>query len=109
MNVKTVLISGVGIGGPTLAFWLRAAGFEPTLIERAPGLRAGGFVIDFWGLGYDLAERMGLANDIERAGHHMRELRIVDDRRERVAGFGTTVFREQIDGPGTAAGITGRR
>ena len=60
MNVKTVLISGVRIGGPTLAFWLRAAGFEPTLIERAPGLRAGGFVIDFWGLGYDLAERMGL-------------------------------------------------
>ena len=37
MNVKTVLISGVRIGGPTLAFWLRAAGFEPTLIERAPG------------------------------------------------------------------------
>jgi 2-polyprenyl-6-methoxyphenol hydroxylase-like FAD-dependent oxidoreductase len=60
MNVKTVLISGLGIGGPTLAFWLRAAGFEPTLIERAPGLRAGGFVIDFWGLGYDLAERREL-------------------------------------------------
>ena len=98
MNVKTVLISGVGIGGPTLAFWLRAAGFEPTLIERAPGLRAGGFVIDFWGLGYDLAERMGLANDIERAGYHMRELRIVDDRGERVAGFGTTVFRELTGG-----------
>jgi len=96
INVKTVLISGVGIGGPTLAFWLRAAGFEPTLIERAPGLRAGGFVIDFWGLGYDLAERMGLANDIERVGYHMRELRIVDERGERVAGFGTTAFRELI-------------
>ena len=27
------MISGVGIGGPTLAFWLQAAGFEPTLIE----------------------------------------------------------------------------
>lgn len=67
MNVKTVLISGVRIGGPTLAFWLRAAGFEPTLIERAPGLRAG-FVIDFWGLGYDLAVHMRPANDIERAG-----------------------------------------
>ena len=23
-------------------------------------LRAGGYVIDFWGLGYDIAERMGL-------------------------------------------------
>ena len=98
MNSKTVLIAGAGIGGPTLAFWLKTAGFEPTLIERAPALRAGGFVIDFWGLGYDLAERMGLANDIERVGYHMRELRIVDDRGKRVAGFGTKVFRELTGG-----------
>jgi hypothetical protein len=41
---------------------------------------------------------MGLANDIERAGYHMRELRIVDDQGERVAGFGTTVFRELTGG-----------
>ena len=98
MNVRTVLISGAGIGGPTLAFWLKTAGFEPTLIERAPALRTGGFVIDFWGLGYDLAERMGLANDIERVGYHMRELRIVDDRGKGVAGFGTKVFRELTGG-----------
>ena len=64
MNNKTVLIFGAGIGGPTLAFWLKAAGFEPTLIEHAPALRSGGFVIDFWGVGCDLAERMGLANDM---------------------------------------------
>ena len=50
MNNKTILISGAGIAGPTLAFWLKAAGFEPTLIERAPALRTGGYVIDFWGL-----------------------------------------------------------
>lgn len=98
MNIKTILISGAGIGGPTLAFWLKAAGFEPTLVERAPGPRSGGFVIDFWGLGYDLAERMGLANDIERVGYHMRELRMVDGRGERVAGFGTNVFRELTGG-----------
>ena len=60
-HLSHVLISGAGIAGPTLAFWLRAAGFEPTLVERAPALRTGGYVIDFWGLGYDIAERMGLA------------------------------------------------
>ncbi len=98
MNDKTVLISGAGIGGPTLAFWLKAAGFEPTLIELAPALRTGGYVIDFWGLGYDIAERMGLAGDVERIGYHMRELRIVDDRGERMAGFGTNVFRELTGG-----------
>jgi 2-polyprenyl-6-methoxyphenol hydroxylase-like FAD-dependent oxidoreductase len=62
MSYDTVLISGVGIAGPTLAFWLRRGGFEPLLLECAPGLRSGGYVIDFWGLGYDIAERMDLAH-----------------------------------------------
>jgi len=98
MKTKTLLISGAGIAGPTLAFWLRMGGFEPTLIERAPALRSGGYVIDFWGLGYDIAERAGLAGDIDRVGYHMRELRVVDDRGGRVAGFGTKVFRELTGG-----------
>ena len=98
MHDKAVLISGAGIAGPTLAFWLKAAGFEPTLIERAPALRTGGYVIDFWGLGYDIAERMGLVKDINRVGYHMRELRIVDDEGRRVTGFGTNVFRDLTNG-----------
>jgi 2-polyprenyl-6-methoxyphenol hydroxylase-like FAD-dependent oxidoreductase len=98
MNAKTVLISGAGIAGPTLAFWLCKVGFEPTLVERAPALRTSGYVIDFWGLGFDIAERMGLASEIDRVGYHMREMRIVDRRGERVAGFGTRVFRELTGG-----------
>ena len=94
MKTRTVLISGAGIAGPTLAFWLRTAGFEPTLIERAPHLRTGGYVIDFWGLGYDIAERMGLIEEINGVGYHVREVRIVDDGGRRVTGFGTRVFSE---------------
>lgn len=41
MTDRTVLISGGGIAGPTLAFWLAAAGFRPILIEQAPRLRTG--------------------------------------------------------------------
>ena len=98
MKDKTVLICGAGISGPTLAFWLQAAGFRPTLVENAPALRTGGYVIDFWGLGYDIADRLGLASDIERVGYHMRELQIVNDRGKRVAGFGTRVFRDLTGG-----------
>ena len=98
MKAKTVLISGAGVGGPTLAFWLKAGGFAPTLVERAPALRTGGFVLDLWGLGYDLAERMGLTESIERVGYHVRELRIVDAHGKRVAGFGARVFRELTGG-----------
>jgi len=98
MASKTVLISGAGIGGPTLAYWLKAAGFEPTIIEHAPKLRSGGYVIDFWGLGYDIAERMGLSDKIESAGYHIREMRIVNSKGERISGFGTNVFRELTGG-----------
>jgi 2-polyprenyl-6-methoxyphenol hydroxylase-like FAD-dependent oxidoreductase len=96
--MKSVLIAGAGIAGPALAFWLKAAGFEPTIVERAPALRSGGYVIDFWGLGYDLAERMGLLAEINRIGYRVREMRIVNNAGRRVAGFGTEVFSELTDG-----------
>src|SRR5664279_2563587 len=106
MMDRSVLISGAGIAGPTLAFWLKAAGFAPTLVERASTLRTGGYVIDFWGLGYDIAERMGLAADINRLGYHMREVRIVDDRGARVTGFGTEIFSELTGGRFVTIGRT---
>jgi 2-polyprenyl-6-methoxyphenol hydroxylase-like FAD-dependent oxidoreductase len=96
--MKSVLISGAGIAGPALAFWLKAAGFEPTIVERAPALRSAGYVIDFWGLGYDLAARMGLIAEINRIGYHVREVRIVNDAGHGVAGFGTTVFSDLTNG-----------
>ncbi len=98
MCAKSILISGAGIAGPTLAFWLNAAGFKTTIVERALALRAGGYVLDFWGLGYDIAERMGLASDLRRVGYSMREMRIVDARGERITGFGSRVFRELTGG-----------
>ena len=93
-----VLISGAGIAGPTPAFWLRKYGFAPTLVENAPALRTSGYVIDFWGLGYDIAEKMGLLPDIARIGYHMQALRIVDDGGRRLSGFGVQVFRKLTGG-----------
>jgi hypothetical protein len=37
---------------------------------------------------------MGLAEKIDNTGWRMCELRIVGDRGERIAGFGTRVFQE---------------
>ncbi len=83
MLSRKILISGMGIAGPTLAFWLLEHGFEVTLIERAPALRSGGYVIDFWGLGFDVAERMGLVPDLAREGYEVRELQLVGDDGQR--------------------------
>jgi 2-polyprenyl-6-methoxyphenol hydroxylase-like FAD-dependent oxidoreductase len=95
---RTALISGIGIAGPALAFWMLRAGIVPTLIEKAPRLRTGGYIVDFWGLGYDIAERMGILPDILRAGYHVRELRLVDRHGDRVGGFDTDVLRDATGG-----------
>ena len=73
-----ILIVGAGIGGPTLAYWLQRSGHTPTLVERAPRLRQGGYLIDFWGAGFDVAERMGIVPDLLEKGYRLRGLREVD-------------------------------
>jgi 2-polyprenyl-6-methoxyphenol hydroxylase-like FAD-dependent oxidoreductase len=87
MKNGKILISGAGIAGPTLAYWLRRYGCEPVLIERAPALRTGGYLVDFWGLGFDVAERMALAPALYREGYHITEVRIVDDVGRKAGGF----------------------
>ena len=91
-------INGVGVGGPTLAYWLRRFGHEPVLFEKAPTLRTGGYVIDFWGLGYELAERMGIAPTLLQRGYFMQRLRMVDARGRQVAGMEVGPLREQVQG-----------
>ena len=93
-----ILISGAGIAGPTLAYWLKRYGFTPTLVEHAPAPRTGGYVVDFWGLAYDIAEKMGLSAQISRLGYHMQELKLVNGDGKRVAGFGTRIFSELTGG-----------
>ena len=94
----TVLISGVGIAGPTLAYWLGLYGFSSTLVEIAPHLRMGGYVIDFWGRGFDVAEKMGILPAIKREGYDVKELRIVGANGRRIGGFDADVFRSATIG-----------
>ena len=82
-----ILISGAGIAGPSLAFWLREHGFQPTIVERAPRLRSGGYIIDFWGAGFDVADRMRLVPAILKRGYQFKEVREVDRSGNRVGGF----------------------
>ena len=73
-----IIINGTGIAGPTLAYWLRKAGHEVVLVEAAPQLRTGGYVIDFGLVGYDVAEKMGLIPRLRESGYQVREMRFVD-------------------------------
>lgn len=93
-----ILINGAGVAGPTLAWWLARSGHEVTLVERAPAPRKGGYVIDFWGVGYDIAERMGLLPRILEQGYQVRKVGFVGRSGEAVGGFSTDVFARATDG-----------
>lgn len=82
-----ILIVGAGIAGPTLAYWLLHAGHQPTLVERAPELRSGGYLVDFWGAGFEVADRMGIVPELRRRGYFLTEARAVDRNGHRVASF----------------------
>ncbi len=98
MESQSVLISGIGIAGTTLAYWLGEHGFRPTLVERASHLRTSGNVIDFWGLGYDIAERMGLLSGLKSEGYDVEEVRFVNAEGRREGGFGVDIFRSLTGG-----------
>ena len=93
-----IAISGAGIAGATLAYWLRRAGHEPVLIERAPALRTGGYIMDFWGVGYSVAERMGILPAVRQAGYQVEEVRFLADDGRRVAGFAVDALRDLTRG-----------
>ena len=66
--MKTILISGASIAGPTLAWWLRRLGFAPTLVERMPGPARGGHAIDVRRAALDILDAM----DVREAVHERR-------------------------------------
>jgi 2-polyprenyl-6-methoxyphenol hydroxylase-like FAD-dependent oxidoreductase len=88
-----IAVCGAGVAGPTLAFWLTRSGHTVTLIESAPEPRAGGYMIDFWGVGYGVAERMGLRAAVHAAGYDLQEVRYVDARGRTAGRIGVEVMQ----------------
>ncbi|MBI1353737.1 MAG: FAD-binding domain [Acidobacteria bacterium] len=93
-----VAINGAGIAGPSLAYWLQRFGHEPVLIEKAVRPREGGYVIDFWGAGYEVAERMGLIPELRRKGYDFAEVRWVDPEGRTSGSLCLDVFRRLNQG-----------
>ena len=95
-----IIINGAGIAGPTLAYWLRKAGHEVVLVEAAPQLRTGGYVIDFGLVGYDITEKMGLIPRLRELGYQVRELRFVDREGRTSASLAVDALARLVHGRG---------
>jgi 2-polyprenyl-6-methoxyphenol hydroxylase-like FAD-dependent oxidoreductase len=78
MDRKRILISGGGIAGLTFAIELKRRGFAPLVIEREKGLRAEGYMMDFFGSGWDVADRMGLVEKLRAIHYPIDSLEFVD-------------------------------
>jgi 2-polyprenyl-6-methoxyphenol hydroxylase-like FAD-dependent oxidoreductase len=96
MNTKvnpTVLISGAGIGGTTLAYWLARHGFRPTIVERATGLRSSGNPVDVRGPAVDVAERMGVLPRLRDAGTQVTAMSFVNGSGRQVGRVNMRALR----------------
>ncbi|GAA3793308.1 FAD-dependent monooxygenase [Sphaerisporangium flaviroseum] len=92
MKNRTILISGAGIAGTALAYWLRRHGFTPTVVERASELREGGYKIDIRGAALDVVGRMGVLDEIRRQRTDVQGGSIVNAAGKRVASLDGDTF-----------------
>lgn len=97
-QVPHVVVAGAGIAGLALARRLAHHGWRVTVAERAPGPRPQGYMIDFFGPGYDAAQIMGLLPRIRELGHDFDEAVLVDEQGRRRASIGFRRFAQALGG-----------
>lgn len=92
MTQPTVVISGAGIAGPALAFWLRRNGYRVIVVEIGPGLRPGGQTVDLRGAGGGVVERMRLIDEVRARALEQRGAAWVRSDGTRRAEMPVTAF-----------------
>ena len=84
MKQTTVLISGAGVAGPALAYWLARSGFRPTVVERSAGQRSSGNPVDVRGDAMDVVTRMGALPRLRAAATRVSAMDFVNASGRRV-------------------------
>lgn len=97
MQSRRILVSGGGIAGLTLAIQLKQSGFEPLVVERESSLRREGYMMDFFGTGWDVAERMGLVDELRSVRYPIDALEFVDRAGKPYVHMPIARLREALD------------
>ncbi|KZL66581.1 FAD binding domain protein [Colletotrichum tofieldiae] len=82
-----VLISGGGIAGNALAFWLSKLGYDITIVEWFPTLRASGLQLDLRGRGITVMKRMGIEEEFRAKSAPEQGLQFVNSSGKLLAQF----------------------
>lgn len=96
---REVLVSGAGIAGCALAFWLNRHGYAVTVVEKARAPRDGGYPIDVRGTALEVVRRMGLLPRLRDAHVDVRRMTFLD-------GDGGTVA--SVSPQDVTGGVAGR-
>ncbi|MFD9946394.1 FAD-dependent monooxygenase [Nonomuraea sp. NPDC059023] len=93
-----VLISGAGIAGPALAYWLTGDGHRVTVVERAPAPRPGGQAVDFRGRPQlKVLEEMGLLRRIRAAAETPKPITILNRAGNPVSRLPSEAFSGDVE------------
>ena len=95
---RRILISGASVAGPSLAWWLARHGFRPTVVERAPQLRGGGYAVDFRGAPHlSVLTKMGILDRIRERQTHLSATTYVDADGRPVASMPAGIFAGDVE------------
>ncbi|MBY8855959.1 FAD-dependent monooxygenase [Nocardia sp. CA2R105] len=95
---KSVLISGAGVAGSTLAYWLAREGFTVTVAERAAGQRSSGNPVDVKGPALEVVEQMGIAPRLRAAATAVRRIAFLDGAGNERASMNLNSIQGSADG-----------
>ena len=82
-----VLISGAGVAGPTLAWFLAKAGARITVVEKAQSLLPHGQSIDMVGSAIKVTKKMGLMDVVRRFNTTEKGSQFIDSKGRPFAPF----------------------
>lgn len=102
MTKRRVLISGAGVAGASLGFWLSRAGWDVTMVERANGQRSSGNPVDIRGDALGIVREMGVLERLRAAATTARRTVVVAEDGSVLASLG---LQNGVRRPGEAAEI----
>ncbi|OQO89443.1 FAD-dependent oxidoreductase [Saccharomonospora piscinae] len=92
------LVCGAGIAGLTLANRLHHHGWEVHLVDHASGPRAQGYMIDFFGPGFEALSAMGLSGALREHASQVDEFRYIDGDGRATVSIEYDRFGKALDG-----------
>jgi 2-polyprenyl-6-methoxyphenol hydroxylase-like FAD-dependent oxidoreductase len=95
---RTVLISGAGVSGPALAYWLHRSGCVVTVVEKAGAPREGGYPVDIRGTALEVVRRMGIGRQLREAHVDSRRVTFLDADGGEIASLAPRAVAGGVEG-----------